>query len=166
MFINYIKSMIEIQFVSPETVIVAQGEDINNNDCMFFLEKGECEVKVRDKQKLRNTDKTVRQLYPGDFFGEIAMIYRERRSTSVVSSNYTTLGKISTFKMNEAFAKFPDLKTFMIERIKEYDDNLKIFFERALCSIDYLQGVQSEVMNELIFSFIPVHYEKGSIIFK
>lgn len=105
---------------------------------MFFLEKGECEVRVKDKQKLRNTDKTVRTIYPGDYFGEIAMIYRERRSTSVISSNYTTIGSISNANMTEIFLKYPELKTLMIERIKEYDDNLKIFFEKALTSIDYL----------------------------
>lgn len=53
----------------------------------------------------------------------------------------------------------------MVERIKEYDDNLKLFFEKALLSIDYLQGIPTDIMNELIFSFIPVHYEKGALIF-
>ena len=43
---------------------------------MYFLEKGECEVRVKDKQKLRNTDKPVRNLYPGDYFGEIAVFYK------------------------------------------------------------------------------------------
>ena len=42
---------------------------MNKNDCIFFLEKGECVVKVKDKQKLRNSDKKVRTLYPGDYFG-------------------------------------------------------------------------------------------------
>jgi len=50
---------------------------------MYFIEKGECIVKVKDKMKLRNADKLVRKLYPSDYFGEIAMIFKERRSTTV-----------------------------------------------------------------------------------
>lgn len=48
-------------------------------------------------------------------------------------------------------SKFPDLKLDMIENIKDYDDNLKIFFEKALTSIDYMQGIPVDAMNELIF---------------
>ena len=43
--------------------------------------------------------------------------------------------------MYDVFNKYPDLKMLMIERINEYDDNLKIFFEKALMSIDYLEGI-------------------------
>lgn len=66
---------------------------------MYFIEKGECIVRVKDKKKLRNAEKVVRHLYPSDYFGEIAMIFKERRSTTVSSSNYSSLGKISVDKM-------------------------------------------------------------------
>lgn len=94
--IIFFKQLIEMDFVRPEHVIVGQGEKVIDNDYMFFIERGECEVRVKDKSKLRNTDKTVRTIYPGDYFGEIGVIYRERRSCSVVSSNYTTVGRISS----------------------------------------------------------------------
>jgi hypothetical protein len=54
----------------------------------------------------------------------------------------------------------------MTDKIKEYDDNLKLFFDKVLSSLDYLEGIPEEFMNELIFSFVPEYYEKGSIIFK
>ena len=50
---------------------------------------------------MRNTDKPVRTLYPGEYFGEIAVFYRGKRSTSVISSNYTTLGKLSSKNFND-----------------------------------------------------------------
>jgi CRP-like cAMP-binding protein len=62
------------------------------NNFIFFIEKGSCDVTVKDKHKLRNQDKYVRSLKTGDCFGEIAMIYKERRSSSVSSTNFTTLG--------------------------------------------------------------------------
>jgi hypothetical protein len=30
------------------------------NSCMYFIEKGDCTVKVKDKKKLRNAEKIVR----------------------------------------------------------------------------------------------------------
>ena len=44
---------------------------------------------------MRNKQKKVRTLFPGDYFGEIAFLYKSKRSTSVTSTNYTTLGKIA-----------------------------------------------------------------------
>src|SRR5438067_1688826 len=55
----------------------------------------------------------------------------------------------------------PPEQILIIEKVKEYDDNLKIFFEKALTSIDYMQGITTEAMNELIFSFTPEQLEKN-----
>ena len=123
---------------------------------MFFIEKGECKVTVRDKNKLRNADKPVRKLDPSEYFGEIAMIYKERRSATVASSNYSSLGKTSLEKINEMFIKFPELRELFLERIKQYDDNLVLFFQRAVMSIDYLAVASQDIQNEIIFAFIPL----------
>jgi len=48
MLIFMIKFM-DLQFVSPEEVIIRQGEKLNENDKMYFLERGGCDVKIRDK---------------------------------------------------------------------------------------------------------------------
>lgn len=133
---------------------------------MYFIEKGECIVKVKDKKKLRNAEKVVRYLYPSDYFGEIAMIYKERRSTSVSSNNYTSMGKIGVDKMGELFFKYPEVKALFLEKIKEYDDNLTLFFQRAVLSIEYLADANMDIQNDIIFSFIPEYFEKGSLVFK
>lgn len=82
------------------------------------------------------------------------------------SSNFSTLGKISGVNFEELISKFPEIKNLMIDRVKDYDDNLKIFFEKALTSIDYMQGIPEDAMNEMIFSFTPEQLEKGQIIFE
>jgi hypothetical protein len=48
---------------------------------------------------------------------------------------------MSSINLDEILSLFPDFKNLMFERIKEYDDTLKIFFERALTSIDYMQNI-------------------------
>ena len=105
---------------------------------MFFIERGECIVQINDKDKMRNKSKKVRTLYPGDYFGEIAFLYNSKRSTSVTSTNYTTLGKIPETEVMALFETYPFFKEELITRTIRYDDDLKIFLESALKTIDYL----------------------------
>lgn len=44
----------KIRFVPPEEVLIVQGEDLSINNYLFFIEKGSCDVTVKDKHKLRN----------------------------------------------------------------------------------------------------------------
>lgn len=76
-----------------------------------------------------NKSKKVRTLFPGDYFGEVGFIYNSRRTSSVTSTNYTTLGQISKHDIEEFFILFPFFKKEMIQKILRYDDNLKIFLE-------------------------------------
>lgn len=82
------------------------------------------------------------------------------------STNYSTLGALNYSKSQEMFHFFPEMQNMLIEKITEYDDTLKFFFEKALSSIDYLQDISPTIMNEIIFQFIPQHYEKGQVIFE
>jgi len=68
--LDFIIRRMNIHFVAPETQIIMQGESIEEGkNLMYFLERGECMVTVRDKQKLRNADKKVRSLFSGEYFG-------------------------------------------------------------------------------------------------
>jgi CRP-like cAMP-binding protein len=93
-FLNDLVTRMQIQFEEPEARIIKQNDNINDNPFMFLIERGGCIVQINDKDKMRNKSKKVRTLYPGDYFGEIAFLYNSKRSTSVTSTNYTTLGKI------------------------------------------------------------------------
>jgi hypothetical protein len=41
----------EIHFEEPESKIIVQNAEITENDYMFFIERGECQVKINDKIK-------------------------------------------------------------------------------------------------------------------
>lgn len=56
---------------------------------MYFIAKGDCAVTIRDERKIERPSKKV--LKEGDHFGEISMIYKCRRSASVISRNYNTM---------------------------------------------------------------------------
>lgn len=157
---------LEIQFSNPEEVIIAQGDEIFPDSFMYFIEKGQCAVSVKDKHKLRNQEKPVRLLGGGRNFGEIGAIYKQRRTCTVTSTTFTTLGRISIEKLNDVFVKYPHYKDILVESMKDYDDVLKLFFEKALGNIDYMQGLKQETINEVIFSLLPQYQEKNSFLFK
>ena len=54
----------------------------------------------------------------------------------------------------------------MIKRTIRYDDDLKIFLESALKTIEYLQAVPDETINKIIFSMTFAKFDKGSKIFQ
>jgi CRP-like cAMP-binding protein len=94
-FFDDFVSRFKISFQEPESRIIKQNDSREDNNFMFFIERGECMVQINDKDKLRNKSKKMRTLYPGDYFGEIAFLYNSKRSTSVTSTNYTTLALLS-----------------------------------------------------------------------
>ena len=154
-----------ISFQEPESRIIKQNDNRRDNNFMFFIERGECIVQINDKDKLRNKSKRVRTLYPGDYFGEIAFLYNSKRSTSVTSTNYTTLALLSETEVTNLFEIYPFFKEELIKRTIRYDDDLKIFLESALKTIDYLNGVPEETITKIIFSMTFASFDKGSKIF-
>jgi CRP-like cAMP-binding protein len=154
-----------ISFQEPESRIIKQNDNCKENNYMFFIERGECIVQINDKDKLRNKSKRVRKLYPGDYFGEIAFLYNSKRSTSVTSTNYTTLAMLSEKEVKNLFEIYPFFKEELIKRTIRYDDDLKIFLESALKTIDYLNGVPDDTITKIIFSMTFASFDKGSKIF-
>lgn len=59
---------------------------------MFFLARGDCEVRVTNEKK---KEKTVRILKPGHLFGEVALLYNCKRTATVISKNYCTMAKLN-----------------------------------------------------------------------
>ena len=77
-------------FTNPEEVIINQGDE---GDCMYFNIQGECVIYTKSntgRRKMLN-----KLLMSGAHYGEISMIYKgTKRTTSVVSRNYNTIGKV------------------------------------------------------------------------
>ena len=65
---------------------------------------------------MRNKSKEVRKLLPGEIFGEVAFLYNEKRTATVTSNNYCTLGKIPKSDVDELLEMFPFVKTELIKR--------------------------------------------------
>jgi CRP-like cAMP-binding protein len=106
----------DIEFVIPDKKIITIFEEISDDSFMYVIELGKCIVSISDKDKLRNKSKEVRTLMPGEIFGEVAFLYKGRRSATVTSNNYCTLGKLSKKHLEQLIDDFPQLRDIMIER--------------------------------------------------
>jgi hypothetical protein len=62
---------LEVELTTPEKVFVAQDDKLEDpKKCyMFFIAKGDCFVKVKDRLKDGTEEIRHRTLLPGDHFG-------------------------------------------------------------------------------------------------
>lgn len=70
--VEYMLKRLKIQLKKPEETIIRQGE---NKYEIYMLAMGECEVKVRDEFR---KEQIVKRLRPGNMFGEVAFITKNR----------------------------------------------------------------------------------------
>ena len=70
----------------------------------------ECECFVKDENR---KERFVRTLYPGSHFGEIAIITGTRRTATIQTKNYSTIGQVTKEHFLELFQIFPEVKNRM-----------------------------------------------------
>jgi CRP-like cAMP-binding protein len=104
-------SKFKTELREPEDVVVQQFDD---TDQMFIIAKGACEVSIINEKK--NIQK-LKVLRPGDYFGEIALIYGCKRSTTVHSTKYSTLAMLNKTHFKEILIEFPDLQSQLKKHI-------------------------------------------------
>lgn len=93
--INNIVKRMDTMLKTPESILCTQDEELKReNDEIYFIAKGKCSVKIRDKFKDRFEEQQVRILEPGDHFGEISMLYQCKRSATVMASHYCTCARL------------------------------------------------------------------------
>ena len=74
---------------------------------MFIIAKGECTVNVVDERKREDTGHRI--LRAGDYFGEIALLYGCQRTSTVISTKYSTLATLTRPRFKEISTEFPEL---------------------------------------------------------
>ena len=74
----------------------------------------------------------------GDHFGEVSLIYKCKRSASVISRNYNTLAKMTGSRYRELVAEYPEYEIALKKHVRETYDDPKIRFVIAMLErVDY-----------------------------
>lgn len=103
----------------------------------------------------------------GDHFGEISLFYKCKRTASVMSNNYCTLGKMSEFHFKELLTKFNyNIEDEFREIIYKYNDTQTTFLLNAIDKINYFNGVSEKTKRDIVYSLNPVNFDKGGLLFK
>ena len=145
----------------PEDVLFRQDDESNE---MYFIAKGECSVNIRDYKKREH--KNFKILKPGDHFGEISLIYGCRRTATVISRNYSTLGKISKDLVMQIQSDNPAFVKQLNTYIMNYSDPNKKFLMTAMDKIEYFNGISESALIELMYSFRRSNYKANHVLFK
>lgn len=145
----------------PEDVFFRQDDE---SDDMYFIAKGECSVSVRDYKKKEH--KNFKVLKPGDHFGEISLVYGCRRTATVASRNYSTLGKISKDLVLQIQSDNPGFFQHLRKYIYHYKDPNKKFMTTAMKKIEFFNNISEAAFVETIHSFKKSTYKAGHILFK
>jgi len=83
--ISQFVSKLTIKLAQPEDIIIEQGSALNSSpyeNFFYMITKGECTVVSKDKVNFK--DNHIRALLPGDHFGEVALLYKCKRTVSIV----------------------------------------------------------------------------------
>ena len=155
---NIVKYLV-VMLKSPEDNIIEQNARSRE---MYFIAKGICTIQVVDQTKKLN--KCVRNLLPGDQFGEIGLLYGTPRTASVISKNYTTLGIISVEVYNDLITDYPSMQHALKEHIYTYDDKLTEFTKASLLRVPYFQDIGNEALYDVMYTLKTRFCEKGEII--
>lgn len=119
-------SKFKTQLREPQDIVVQQFDE---TDQMFLIAKGACEVSITDEKKNKQHLKNLR---PGNYFGEISLIYGCQRTADVVSSKYSTLAMLNKVNYKEILIEFPDLQEGLKKSIFQYRDRMKRFIMKSI----------------------------------
>ena len=134
------------QLREPEDFVVQQFDDTDN---MFIIAKGACEVSIIDEKK--NTQ-ILKILRPGDYFGEISLIYGCRRSATVKSTKYSTLAMLKKDSYKEILIEFPDLQYQLKKHIFTYNDRIKQFQKASIEKVEYFKEIGDNALHDIIYN--------------
>eukprot|EP00343_Euplotes_focardii_P001258 CAMPEP_0205799586 /NCGR_PEP_ID=MMETSP0205-20121125/915_1 /ASSEMBLY_ACC=CAM_ASM_000278 /TAXON_ID=36767 /ORGANISM="Euplotes focardii, Strain TN1" /LENGTH=360 /DNA_ID=CAMNT_0053061163 /DNA_START=45 /DNA_END=1127 /DNA_ORIENTATION=- len=160
--IQYIVRNLEIMLTIPEDEIVKQNKHLTGKEvevCMYFIAKGEFQVFCQ--KQVHSIPLKVRTLQTGDHFGEISLIYDCKRTATVTSTKYGTLGFIPRTAYKEAIFKYQEILDQLCQGIYNYDDDLKTFKEWYIRQVPYFTNLDKETIHHILFAFCEETYEKG-----
>ena len=130
---------------------------------MYLIAKGECECYVRDELKRQQF---VKIISTGQHFGEIALLTGCKRTATIQTKNYSTIGELKTASFKELCRIYPDTKARLRSNLANYQDHYKIWQKLQLKNVIYFQDLQNDTTEFLNYKIEQVEYEEGAIIFK
>lgn len=161
-FVQLIVQKLGTCLAIPEEAILYQDELGND---MYFISKGDCAVNIKEWNGKMHI--AYNCLVQGQHFGEIALIYKCRRTATIISRNYNTLARLAYSNWREVVNEFPRYLVALKNYIYHYDDmNVKVWIA-MINEIEYLKdNLNKEATYDLIYRMKHHLYDKGHMVLK
>jgi len=129
---------------------------------MYFIANGRCEVRMIDN--ISGEDKWLKNLMPGDYFGEIGVIYETIRTCDVKTLEYSAIASLDVQSYKDCCLKYPQLEKRLKVLAAAYEDPWENFVMKAFDRVEYFNGLEEEQMNELMYSLSVDTHAEGDVI--
>ncbi len=103
---------------------------------------------------------------PGNLFGEVALLFGTKRTSSVKCRENCTVGGLSAEAFSELIMYFPEIEQSLVEQTRKYKDHWKLFQINTLTGISYLKDLNYDIKEELHYKLVLENFEKGAKIFQ
>jgi len=97
-------------------------------------------------------------LRPGQYFGEISLVYGCECTAQVIASKYCTLARLDIAAFNEIITQIPSIQDEIKLGIYEYDDRMLRFIKRSMESVPYFAALKNECLYDIIFALKTTKY--------
>ena len=107
----------------------------------------------------------IRELHPGQYFGEISYFLKTVSSASVQATNYTSVGYLRNEDAHELYFKFPLYKQQVeANMMQNYVDEQRLFLIQSLRRLEHLEDPKvatEEMLIKLAYCFKLRFLEKS-----
>ena len=147
----------QIESYSKGDIIFKEGDTAQK---FYFVYSGSLDVeKTKD-----GTFQVVGHLYPGDYFGELALINDNPRLATITAAESTIVLCISKDHFHDCFENKPDLLSEFIVRMNGRKVELRVLLDHKRSREAFVEHLQQEHGSEnLKFYELAKHFEKNFV---
>ena len=154
----------------PEDTIITVGKQ---NKYLWFIADGKCDVYVFTNMRKRIRNK--QNLVPGDYFGEISLIYGCTATATVQSVTYSICAQLAQNQFDKLKDLAMDAHDIIVEKTFDYNDKWIQFKVKLLQQIDYFKSHMEDkdendqpdmsFFKQVGYHMELQHYQQGTEIF-
>lgn len=97
----------------------------------------------------------------GQHFGEIAFLAGRRRTATILTKNYSTIGELKQSDFQDLCRVNPDLRQRLRNTFHLYQDLYKVWQKGQFENVIYFQNLSFEALEDLHYSVVIKDYAKG-----
>ena len=105
-------------------------------------------------------------LCEGSHFGEISLIYKTKRTCSVICRNYNTMARLAKERFRVIKTDQPKFYSQLKENCTMYKDSNSLFRMECIKKIWYMKKLSKEIQFEIMYNLQEKFYLQDEMVLK